>query len=271
MVSRKNAINLLIFGVALVLIIAIAMRLYGVEEKTLHFSGPNVYRAVYVYDAMQKQGFSVDLKFDGRRTDSEKKISSEGLVLGGELGEFTIMLNGRQVTVGGPFSSSDDIQASSLILVPNHKAVVKAGLDPLSADSLSDLNSELANFAAAIIPAANIYETGIEGDITLDVSSSLQPTIIQQLGNVLRPQNEIVLYDRGLILKLENANLDDLESISQFFAQQNISVQKVATSSITLYVRTKEIPAESSAAILVKAQNSGFNPFLLVISSKPVQ
>lgn len=271
MVGKKNAINLMIVIVALLLITAIAMRFYGAEEKTLNFSGPNVYRAVYVYDAMQKQGYSVNLTFSGRWTDTNEKTSGSGLILKGELGEFTILLDSRQVTVGGPFSSADDIQASSLILVPNHRAVVKIGLEPFSRNSLAALNLKLESFAQQIIPAENIYEIGVEGDITLDVSNNLKPTITQDLNNIM-PQNEFVLYDNGLILKLESANIEGLKSVNQLFAQKNISVQKVATSQLILYVRTKEIPAESSAALLAKAQDSGsLGLFLLRIITNPVQ
>lgn len=271
MVSKKNAINLLIILVAVILIAAIAIRLFGVEEQTLRFSGPNVYRAVYVFDAMQKQGFSVNLRFDGRWTDTGAQISSEGLILDGQLGEFTILLGNRQVSLGGPFSSSSDLQASRIILVPNHRAVVKVGLEPLSAGTLSELNSRLENFANAVIPRSDIYETGIEGDVTIDVSPSLMPTLLQELSNVLRPQNDFVLYDNGLILKLKNANLDDMGNINQLFVQKNLSIQKVATSRLLLYVRAKEIPSESSAALLGKAKNFGLETFLLTTITKPVQ
>src|SRR3989344_2177134 len=101
MVGKQNVLNLIIIAVALVLITGIALRFYAAEERTLNFSGPNVYRAVYVLDAMQKQGYSVDLKFTGKWTDTNEKINLQGLIVDGEFGSFTILLDGREVTVGG--------------------------------------------------------------------------------------------------------------------------------------------------------------------------
>ncbi len=271
MVGRKNVINLIIIVIALILIVGIALRFYAAEERTLNFSGPNVYRAVYVFDAMQKQGYSVDLKFSGRWTDSGVVVNSQGLILEGELGRFTILLDGREVTVGGPFSSADDIQATGLSLVPAHKAVVKVGIEPQEFTSLKTFNSLVENFGNSVVTSRNIYDVGVEGDITLDVADTIKPTLIQDLNNVLRPGNEYVLFERGLILKLKNANAGDLRNIEQLFAGKGIKVEKGATSRIILYLRTKETPAESRDILQKRAENSGVKLFLFKVITKPVQ
>jgi len=271
MVGKQNVLNLIIIAVALVLITGIALRFYAAEERTLNFSGPNVYRAVYVLDAMQKQGYSVDLKFTGKWTDTNEKINLQGLIVDGEFGSFTILLDGREVTVGGPFSSSDDIQASSLSLVPAHKASVKIGIEPQEFSSLKQFNSFVENFAYSVIPANNVYEIGVEGDITLDVSDTIKPTLIQDLNNILRSENEYVLFERGLILKLKSANTKELNEVAQLFENKGIKVEKLATSRLILYMRTKEKPAEQREILQKRAEDSGVEIFLFKIITKPVQ
>jgi len=270
MVGRKNVINLLIVVVALIFIVGIALRFYIAEERTLNFSGPNVYRATYVYDAMQKQGFSVDLKFSGRWTDSDEKVESEGLIVDTDLGSFTIILDGREVTVGGPFSSTEDIQAASLSLVPAHAVVIKIGIESQEFSDLKSLNSFLENFVNRIISPSNIYEIGIKGDITLDVSETIKPTIIQDLHNVLRPQNEFVLFERGLIIKLEDANVDELKEVAGLFENKGIKLEKVATSRLELFLRAKEKPLETREALQKRAEDYWAKIFLFKIIAKPV-
>ncbi len=271
MVAKKNIINLLIVVVALVFIIGIALRFYAAEERSLNFSGPNVYRAVYVFDAMQKQGFSVNLKFSGKWTDSNEKIDSQGLVVDGLFGEFTILLDSREVTVGGPFSSAEDIQAGSLSLVPAHKAVVKIGIEPQDFLSLSSFNNFAADFSSSVVPETNTYEIGVEGDITLDVSETLKPTIIQDLNNIFRPKNEFVLFERGLTLKLKNANADELKKVDELFKNKGINVEKIATSRLILYVRAKETPVELREVLQKRTEKNNVKMFLFKIITKPVK
>ncbi|HIK00114.1 TPA: hypothetical protein H1016_01065 [archaeon] len=271
MVGKKNVVNLLIVVIAVALIVAIALRFNISEEMTLNFSGPNVYRAVYVYAAMQEQGFSVNLKFSGKWTDNNEKIDSEGLILNAELASFTILLNGREVTVGGPFSSIDDIQAVSLSLAPNHRAVVKAGLEPLMYKDVSSLTDKLDKFSASLVPRENISEVGISGDITIDSAKTVMPTIIQELNNALRPGNEYVLFERGLILKLNNANLNDLENAGRLLSREGLDVEKIATGRLEIFIRTKNIPPEGRDVLQGKAENTGLKIFLFKIITKPVQ
>ena len=271
MVGKRNVINILIAAVALVFVLGIALRFYAAEERTLNFSGPNVYRAVYVFDAMQKQGFSVNLKFSGKWTDTNEKIDGNGLIVDAELGSFEILLDSREVTVGGPFSSSDDIQAASLSLIPAHAAVVKIGVEPQEFLSLNSFNTYFENFASYIIQPSNIYEVGIEGDITLDFAGIIKPTLIQDLNNILRPGNDHVLFERGLILKLKNANLEELKAAAQLFETKGIKVEKVATSRLNLYLRTREKPLETREALQKRAESSGVKIFLFKIITKPVQ
>ncbi len=270
MVARKNVINLLIVVVALIFIVGIALRFYLAEERTLNFSGPNVYRAVYVYDAMQKQGFSVNMKFSGRWTDSGEKVSGEGLIVGTDLGSFTIIFEGREVTVGGPFSGKEEIQAASFSLIPAHTAVVKIGVEPKEFLSLNSFNNFFENFVNSIVGAGNIYETGISGDITLDVSETLKPTLIQDLNNIFRPKNEFVLFENGLLLKLEDANIDELKEVDKLFERKGIKIEKLATSRLELFLRTKEIPLETREALQRRAEAGGVKIFLFKVITKPV-
>ena len=79
--AKKNLLNTIIILAAIILVIIISLKLFAVEESTLTFSGPNIYRAVYVYETMNEQGYSVDLSLIGKWTDTGEKFEGSGLII----------------------------------------------------------------------------------------------------------------------------------------------------------------------------------------------
>ena len=271
MVRKKNLLNVLIVIIALILVLAISLHLFAMEEKTLNFSGANIYRAVYVYDAMEHQGFLVNLDVTGYWTDTNELFEDSALILDATKGNFLVLYEDREIAIGGPTSTTEDIAAEQLILKPLNKELIKLGLEPISYSNLATLNSKLERLSLSLLTKEEIYDVGIRGDVMIDTDTTLKPTIIQKIENLLKPRNEITLYNNGIQLSLENANLDDLKAINELLSNEKVSSTDVATSRLEVLVRTKSTIGESTDTLLNKAEQSDFEIYMLRLISDPIQ
>lgn len=269
--KKPNPFNIVIIILAIILVLAISVHFLGVEERTLTFSGPNIYRAVYLYEVMDGQGYLVNLEVDGNWVDTGGQFNGKGLVTEAEKGQFVMLYGGDEVSVGGPTSATEDISASQLILSPAHAAVVKVGIEPVSDNTFASLNTKLGTLATALVPSSNLYNIGIHGDIMLDVDASLTPTIVQGLDNILKPNNEITLYEHGLRFSFSNADLNDLSAVNTFLNSNGIEVTKVATSSIELAVRSNAAILDNRDSLMQKAEPFSFTIYLLRVINSPLK
>ena len=241
------------------------------EQETLTFSGSNIYRSIYVYEIMKEQGYQVNLDIKGKWVDTQEPFDESVLILSGARGQYEVLYNDHIYTVGGPSSAVEDISANYLKLVPMHKSVVKVGINPITANSLDDLSSNIEDFSYNVVSEENVFNIGIHGDILIDVNASLQPTLVQEIDNILKPNNEITLFEKGIRLSLENSDTNDLHELSRLLKLNNFQVTRVATSDLDIQIRsTKEI-TENQQDLLKSTDNTDFNVFLLNIFNEPLQ
>jgi|TARA_Y100000310_G_scaffold341572_1_gene441149 hypothetical protein len=231
---RRNFFNTAIIVIAIILVLLIGYRYATTESETLHFSGPNIYRAVYAYEVMHEQGFEVNLEFEGKWTDSGELATGSGIVLEAGEGKFVIDYQNSEISVGGPTSGAEHVGAATIILTTTHASVIKLGLEPRSSGDLDSLVSELNSLAERLVTPQSI---GIAGEIMLDSETLLKPTIIQEIDNILKPRNEITFFETGLKLSLENSDLTELAEVANLLKASGIGVSKAATSRMLLLVR----------------------------------
>ena len=269
MVRKVNVFNAVIIILAFALVVTIGLHYYAMEENTLTFSGANIYRSVYIYQIMDEQGFAVLLTIDGRWVDTQEAFQGSGIVVDGEYGQYTMEYYDNYVTVGGPQSAAEDISANEIKLSTLHDSVLKIGLEPASSLSLSGLYSELLVFTDLLVDE-EIYNVGISGDVMVDTSTALQPTLVQEIDNLLKPGNEVELFDNGLRIGFENAELSDINAISDLLSGKGIMVSGVATSKLELIVRTKGEISESRDTIEERISGTGYSTYLLRIIKSPI-
>lgn len=270
MVKKTNVFNVIIILVAIGLVAIISTHYGAMEENTLTFSGPNIYRSVYVFEIMQEQGYEVLLTIDGAWTDTGEPFEGSGVILEAEQGQYLIDYSGNQVSVGGPQTGTEDLSASKLYLSPLHDSVVKVGIMPASFTTLSESISELNTLSYSLVPAENLYNVGIVGDVMLDTQEILSPTLVQEIDNILPPNNEIILYDKGIRLSFENAKLADLSEINSLLTKKGITVTAVATSRLELQVRSDSSIKEVRETLQQSAEARGFGIYLLRVINEPV-
>jgi len=236
-----NVFNITIILVIVILVALISVRYYTTEpQKDLHFSGPNIYRAVYAYEVIHEQGFEASLYFEGKWVDSGELIEGRGMIIAGEDGTFTIEYDKRELTIGGPTSSSEQIAATKVVLYPAHSDIIKVKMGPQRIGNFDSLIKKLDRLADRLVPEENIYNIGFEGDIMIDTELNLKPTIVQELDNILKQGNEVDFYESGLRISLKNADLSDLENIRSLLDQRSIEVSNIATSRLVVLIRSKQ-------------------------------
>ncbi len=240
------------------------------DENTLSFTGPNIYRAVYVYETMETQGYSVNLTVNGIWSDTHKPFSGSGLILDTRPGVFLILYNGQELTVGGPTSAKEDISAKGLSLVPNNLEVVKIGIDPVSYQNLSQFYADLSKFTNKLILNTD-YKIVVFGDAVIDTNESVYPTILKKLENNLTNCN-FVIYEKGIGVSFNRSDLSDLPKIDAILESNGVGVKNIETGRILLLIRTNFKINESQASLFKKASNlKMFKIYLLKIIKKPVQ
>jgi len=246
------------------------VRYYVTEpQEDLHFSGPNIYRAVYAYEVIHEQGFEASLYFEGKWVDSGELIENRGMITAGEGGTFTVEYDGRELTIGGPTSSSEHIAATKVVLQPAHSDIIKAKMHPQRIGNFDSLIRKLDRLADKLVPEENIYNIGFEGDIMIDAGLNLKPTIVQELDNILKPGNDITFYESGLRLSLKNADLSDLESIRALLDQRSIEVSNIATSRLVVLIRSKQ-PIKGTDDLLFDSIANDIGVYYLKIIKKPL-
>jgi hypothetical protein len=266
--KKQNIFNIAIVTVALILVIIIGLYYLQTEHDSLTFSGPNIYRAVYAWEIMNEQGYEVNINFEGEWTDNNKPAKGTGIVLHGAEGAFLILYEDKEISVGGPTSGKEHIQAVSIILEPAHKSVVKIGLEPQRSESLENFIQTIESLSDAI--SDNIYTIGLEGDIMMDSETLLKPTIIQELDNILKGDNSITFYETGLRFSLKNANLADLAEIRDMFLLNEIQISNVATSRLVIINRVEDYPKKTELE-LVQCLPGETKTYSLRIIKKPIQ
>lgn len=269
MVKKVNLFNTIIIILAIALVITIGLHYYSMEENTLTFSGANIYRSVYIYQIMDEQGFAVLLTIDGQWVDTQEAFQGSGVIVDGEFGQYTMEYHDNYVTVGGPQSAAEDISANELKLSTLHESVLKIGLEPVKSTSLSSLYAEFLSFTNNLVDE-KIYNIGLTGDVMIDTSTALQPTIVQEIDNLLKPGNTIELFDNGMRISFENAELSDLDAIADLLYDKNILVTGVATSKLELLIRTETEISESREAVESRIANTIYTTYLIRIIKSPI-
>ncbi|MFH1450496.1 MAG: TrmB family transcriptional regulator sugar-binding domain-containing protein [archaeon] len=266
--ERRNIFNVAIFALALVLVFLIGLHYLNSESESLHFSGPNIYRAIYAWEVMDGQGYEVRLEFEGRTTSTGEATAGAGVVIQGKEGAFTIADENNEITIGGPTSGKEDVQAATLILAPAHEGVIKIGLNPMSFESLDALIKQFEKIAE--VAGGEVYGIGIEGELLLDSETDLKPTIIQELNNILKGENNIIFYESGLHLTLENADLKDLSEIMNMFMWKNVKITGAATGRTRMLIRTVSKVQESREDISGRIP-ADVSTYSVQIINKPIQ
>ncbi len=269
--EKKNIYNYLIVISAIILIIFISVKFFGMEENELQFTGPNVYRAVYVYEAVNNRGYAVNLSFDGKWTDSGEKVSGSGRIYSSAMGYFTINYNGRLVTLGGPLTANEDISMKSFSIIPLHEETVKIGLEPAEYSNLNELYVELNLIAETSAGSGNLYNSGIKGTVMLDTNTTLYPTLIQKIKNDAGSKLNVKLFDRGLYLYLNNTNAEDIKTVSSVLANENIGIEGTATGRIILFARAKRSVPTDREEIIDNLKDIHLDPYTVKIIREPIQ
>jgi len=269
--SSTNPINVIIVLIVVILLSFIAFRFSNFEEQTLTFSGPNIYRAVYVYQLMESQGYLANLRVEGRWQDTNEPFNDVGLITSADKGRFNIEYQGHSYSIGGSSSAVEDIAADRLHISPLHDGVIKIGITPVTSQSLSLLLFEINGFVEDVIGDDNsLYNVGIKGDLLIDVDTTLKPTIVQEVDNVLKPDNDITLFEKGLRISFSNADLSDLEELISLFSDKNIIIERVATGDMLFFIRTNEPVSISTQELLPVVESSSFDSFLVTIINQPL-
>jgi len=269
--TKFNVINITLIVIIFLLVSLVGVKYYREEtQDTLEFSGPNIYRAIYAYNVLDQKGAEVLLDFKGKWVDSGEKIEDVAEIRGGHEGVFIVMYKNKEITIGGPASSSEHIAVTSLSLKLPHSDLIRAVLLPQSIDTIGDLVDKLDRLSKKLIPSNNIYNIAINGDIMFDTKKSMTPTIIQDIDNLLPAGNNIEFYQTGLRLKLQNADINDFENINMLLNRRGITVTRVATSRLEVLIRSIHGIGSTDAAMLEKvAQDVGV--YSLKIVKDPIQ
>jgi hypothetical protein len=269
--TKFNVINITLIVVIFLLVSLVGIKYYREEtQDTFEFTGPNIYRAIYAYNILNQKGAEVLLDFKGKWVESGKEIEDVAEIRGGHKGVFTVIYKSKEITIGGPASSSEHIAVTSLSLTLPHSDVLRAVLLPLNIDTIGDLVDKLDRLSKKLIPANNIYNIAINGDVMFDTKRSMTPTIIQDIDNLLPAGNTIEFYQTGLRLKLQNADINDFENINMLLNRRGITVTRVATSQLEVLIRSIHGIRSSDEAMLDKvAQDIGV--YSLKIITDPLQ
>jgi len=271
-ISKKNYVNILVVILVFSLLLTISYRFGIQEENTFTFSGPNIYRSVFVYQLMYNRGYLVNLEVEGKWIDTEEPIHATGLIVQSERGQFRIILDDHIYKVGGPSSATEDIAANRLRLLPLHESVVKVHFNPVHSDSLGDLLSDLTDLSESILPKDEIYSVGVIGEVLIDVEESLKPSIIQDISNILNPDNSIALFEHGIRLFLRSgADLSDLEELQDIFKSKGLTITSVATGEMELDIRSISLVDENQLAFLESTKDSDFDIFQITVINEPLK
>ncbi|MFO7872668.1 MAG: TrmB family transcriptional regulator sugar-binding domain-containing protein [Candidatus Undinarchaeales archaeon] len=269
--KKKNIYNYLIVISAIILIVFISVKFFGMEENELQFTGPNIYRAVYVYEAVNNRGYAVNLSFDGKWTDSGEGVSGSGRIYSSGMGYFTVNYNGRIVSLGGPLTAKEDISMKSFSIIPLHEEVVKIGLEPAEYSDLNEMYNEINLIAKTSAGSGNLYNSGVKGTVMLDTNTTLYPTLIQKINNEAGSELNVKLFDRGLYLYLNNTNAKDIQTVSSVLADENIGVKGTASGRLLLFARAKQRVSADRDEIIDTLKDLNLDPYTVKIIREPIQ
>jgi len=201
----------------------------------------------------------------------EKKLEASGRILDTEPGQFLMLWEGKEVTVGGPASSKEDISAVAFSLIPLNREVVKVGLEPVKYNSFSQLITEIDAVSDSTVPDEAQHSVALKGSLILDSETTLNPSIIQEIDNAINAKSEFTLYDKGLGLDLNDITLQELKTVNEVLMNEGINVEKVATGRLEILVRSVKTVDGDREELIQKIENRGLETYLLTIIRSPIQ